>query len=101
MSFPNKKELNRARKKLSSVKPTLILPKNAPVVLRLKYDICKEFVKYILKHDLDQNQLAAQLGIDPARVSEIVKYKIELFTVDRLLSLLEKLRPVVKIKVAS
>jgi predicted XRE-type DNA-binding protein len=100
MSFPNSKEIERARKKLQKVEPTRLLKKNASQVDQLKFALCKEFIVYIREHDMSQQELAKLLEIDPARVSEIVKYKIELFTVDRLLSLMEKLNPNLKVTVA-
>jgi hypothetical protein len=41
------------------------------------------------------------LGIEPARLNEIVKYRIDLFTVDRLLGYVELLDPDIKVTVAS
>ena len=38
-----------------------------------------------------KRRLARQLNIDPARLNEIVKYPIDLFTVDKLLDLAEQL----------
>lgn len=100
MGMPSKQELERVRKKLSKVEPTFILPRNASVADRLKYDICKEFVIYLQENHMDQIELAKELRVDPARISEIVKYKIDLFTLDRLLKLLEKIRPDLDIRVA-
>lgn len=100
MSFPNKKELERARKKLANIEPVKSLSKNASQVDKLKFSLCKEFIIYIKVNQISQIDLAKELEIDPARVSEIVKYKIDLFTVDRLLCLLEKLRPSIKVTVA-
>lgn len=49
---------------------------------------------------MSQKQLADKLGIDPARLNEIVKYRIDLFTVDRLMGYLELLNPDLKVTVA-
>lgn len=100
MGFPEKKEFERVRKKLSKVEPTRSLPKNASKVERLKYDLCRQFVKYLLKHKISQKELASDLGIEPARLNEIVKYRIDLFTVDRLLNYAELLKPSLKVIVA-
>lgn len=99
MNFPNKKELERVRKKLSKVEPTRPLPKNATKVEKLKYDLCNQFVKYILKNKTTQKDLAIKLGIEPARLNEIVKYRIDLFTVDRLLACTLLLKPDLKVSV--
>ncbi len=100
MSFPNAKELERVRKKLKKVEPTPVLSASASAADQLKCALCKEFVVYLRVHKMTQLELAQELEIDPARVSEIVKYKIDLFTADRLLNLLERLNPKVKVTVA-
>lgn len=99
MGFPDEKELSRARKKLSKVEPTRPLPKNASKSDKLKYELCRQFVKYLLKHEITQKELAQEIDIEPARMNEIVKYRIDLFTVDRLLDYAERLKPNLKITV--
>ncbi len=100
MSFPSKNELERVRKKIKNIKPTAVLSSSASVADQLKFALCKEFVVYLRTHQISQLELAKELGVDPARVSEIVKYKINLFTVDRLLELLEQLIPKIKVTLA-
>lgn len=100
MAFPSEKELERARKKLTKVEPTRSLPKDASKADRLKYELCRQFVKHLLKHDMTQKELAQEIGIEPARMNEIVKYRIDLFTVDRLLNYVELLKPNLKITVS-
>jgi predicted XRE-type DNA-binding protein len=100
MSFPNAKELARVRKKLEKVETTQLLKKTASKADHLKFALCREFVLYLREHKMTQLELAKELDIDPARVSEIVKYKIDLFTADRLINLLEKLNPKLKLTVA-
>lgn len=99
MAFPNKKELSRARQKLTKVEPTRLLPPDASSADKLKFDLCKQFIVYLRTHDITQKELAERLGIEPARVNEIVKYKIELFTADRLMTYLELLNPKLKVTV--
>jgi len=100
VSFPSKKELERVKKKLKNVEPTQVLSSSASVADQLKFALCKEFVVYLRTHKMTQLELAQELGVDPARISEIVKYKINLFTADRLLELLEQLNPKIKVTVA-
>lgn len=99
MGFPDEKELSRVRKKLSKIEPTRSLPKDASKSDKLKYELCRQFVKYLLKHEMTQKELAKEIDIQPARMNEIVKYRIDLFTVDRLLDYAERLRPNLKITV--
>ncbi len=100
MSFPSSKELKKIRKELKNVEPTIIIGPSASAADQLKFTICKEMITYLRVRNLSQHELAEELGVDPARVSEIVKYKIDLYTVDRLLDLLEQLNPKVKVTVA-
>ena len=99
MGFPDEKELSRVRKKLSKIEPTRSLPKNASKSEKLKYELCRQFVKHLLKNEMTQKELAQEIDIEPARMNEIVKYKIDLFTVDRLLGYAERLKPNLKITV--
>lgn len=91
MGFPNEKELKVIRKKLEKVKPSLTLPKNASKADQVKYKLCEKFVEYLLEHKISQVQLAKKLKVDPSRINEIVKYRIDLYTVDKLMDLAEKL----------
>jgi predicted XRE-type DNA-binding protein len=101
MSFPSKKEIDRVLKKLENVVPTLVIDrKNASAVDKVKYDLCAEFVKYILDNKISQIELAEKLGVDKARVNKIVKYRIEYFTIDKLLSLLCIIKPNKELKVS-
>ena len=77
-----------------------MLPKNASNADRLKYQICERFVAYLLKNKMSQAQLARRLKVDPARINEIVKYRIDLYTVDKLLDLAERLELDLNVRVA-
>ncbi len=100
MGFPNEKELKLVRKKLAKVKPSLMLPKNASKADVLKYKLCEKFVIYVTENNISQVQLAKKLKVDPSRVNEIVKYRIDLYTVDKLMELAEKLHLDFNVKVA-
>ena len=91
MGFPSEKEPKSIRAKLEKAEPSRTLPKNASKADRLKYELCEKFVSYLLKHKMSQAQLARKLKVDPARINEIVKYRIDLYTVDKLLDLAERL----------
>ena len=100
MGFPTEKELKAIRPKLERAEPSRLLPKNASKADRLKYGLCEKFVIYLADHKMNQAQLARKLKIDPSRINEIVKYRIDLYTVDKLLDLAEKLNLELDIKVA-
>ncbi len=100
MGFPNSKELEKVRKKLEKVKPVRLLAAGASKADKLKFELCKQFVTYLQEEGVSQSALAKELEIEPARLNEIVKYRIELFTVDRLLDYVEMLNPKLKVTVA-
>lgn len=100
MGFPSEKKLNQIRSRLERAEPSRTLPENATKVERVKYKICEKFVAYLLENKVSQAELARRLKIDPARMNEIVKYRIDLFTIDKLLELAERLDPDIDIRVA-
>jgi predicted XRE-type DNA-binding protein len=101
MSFPSRKEIDRVLKKLENAEPSFVIDrKNASAVDKVKYDLCKEFVKYVLENKISQIELAEKLGFDKARVNKIVKYRIEYFTIDKLLALLSIIKPNKELKVS-
>lgn len=101
MSFPSRKDIDRVLKKLENAEPAFVIDrKNASAVDKVKYDLCKEFVKYVLENKISQIKLAEKLGVDKARVNKIVKYRIEYFTIDKLLSLLSIIKPNKELKVS-
>lgn len=100
MTFPSEKELEKIREKLDKADPSYLLPENATKAEKLKYELCKKFVVYIRKNKVTQLELSKQLNIDPARLNEIVKYKIHLYTVDKLIEFAQRLDPNLEIKVA-
>lgn len=100
MGFPSEKKLKEMRSKLANAEPSRELPENASTVEQVKYKICEKFIRYLLEHDLSQVELARKLKMDPARLNEIVKYRIDLFTIDKLLEFAEVLDPNIKVDVA-
>lgn len=100
MGFPSEKELKSIRKKLEKIEPSRLLPKNASKADQIKYKLCEKFVVYLMEHDMTQVQLAKKLKVDPSRINEIVKYKIDLYTVDKLMELAERLHLKFDVKVA-
>lgn len=91
MGFPSEKELKTIRAKLAKAEPSRLLPKHATKADQVKYKLCEKFVIYLTEHNMSQVQLAKKLKIDPSRINEIVKYRIDLYTVDKLMDLAEKL----------
>lgn len=101
INWPNEAELKATSKKLSKAKGSAGLPPNADPLDRTKYALCGEFVKYCLAHNISQRDIAARLDVSESRISEIVRYRIDKLTVDRLIKYLGKLNPKFKLHVAS
>lgn len=100
MTFPNEAKLKKIRESLDKAEPSYLLPENATKADILKYALCQKFVVHIQENKISQADLAKQLNMDTARLNEIVKYKINLFTVDKLIEFAQRLDPNLEIKVA-
>lgn len=100
MKYPSKARLKEMEKKLAHVEGAKGLPMNATAIQKLKYDLCKEIVTYIVQHRINQKDLADELGVDPAIVSKIINYNIEYFSVDKLGEYVAILNPKVEFKVS-
>lgn len=100
INWPSERTLKRMDKKLSRVKGSRGVPTPADPVERIKYSLCEAVVRYCQEHDLSQRDLAKLLDVNESRVSELVHYRIEKLTIDRLVKHLAKLKQTVKIQVA-
>ncbi len=100
--FPSETVLKHFRDKLSSPnykKSSIALPENPTELERAKYELCQLITKYHLKNKLKQKELAAKLEIDASRMSDILRGKIDSFTLDRLLGYAEKIHPRLRLKI--
>jgi predicted XRE-type DNA-binding protein len=77
-----------------------VLPAHAPLADHLKHDLCRQIIIYQHKKGLKQKELGKLLGVHEARVSEIVHYKIDKFTADKLMEFLETLNPKAHVRVS-
>lgn len=100
MGFPSEKELKAIRKKLDKMEPSRSLPKDASKAEHVKYKLCQKFVIYLLENKVSQTALAKKLKVDPSRINEIVRYRIDLYTIDKLMDLAEKLHLDFEVEVA-
>jgi predicted XRE-type DNA-binding protein len=97
---PTKKILGEIRKRTLKEKGSMVLPKKTNPVEKLKHEVCQRFIIFMNDKDLTQEELAKKIGIDKAKVSKIVRYKVSEFTVDRLIRFYSKINPHLKINVA-
>ncbi|MBK8201313.1 MAG: XRE family transcriptional regulator [Bdellovibrionales bacterium] len=58
---------------------------------RVKLDLCKHFVQFSISKKMKSKEVAELVGIPRSRMSEVVNYKIDKFTVDQLLKFLSSL----------
>jgi predicted XRE-type DNA-binding protein len=58
--------------------------------LKLRAQLMREVEKYIQDHHLTQMQAASCLGISQPRVNNLLRGKINLFTIDALVKMLSK-----------
>lgn len=100
LNWPAAETLKRMDKKLSRTKGSAVIPAEADPVERIKQGLCEVVVRYCQEHDLSQRDLAKILEVSESRVSEMVHYRIEKLTIDRLVKHLAKLKRTVKLQVA-
>ncbi len=67
------------------------LAKDASFEAQMKYSLCKLFVRFVVKNGIKAVELAEMLELPKTRVSDIMNYKTDKYTVDRLLSYAWKL----------
>ena len=81
-------------------KPSGMLPPNASSLDKTKYELCERLLGYMQEHDLTQRELAKKLGVVESRVSEVLHYRIQKVTLDRLVKYHQTLNPKFALKVA-
>jgi predicted XRE-type DNA-binding protein len=103
VKWPSEEELNKIRDRLSSdeVEGSTVLSADAPLVDRIKQDLCSKIVQYHLKNKISQKALGKKLGVDEPEMSRILHYKIERYSIDRLVGYLEILYPEVHFEVSA
>lgn len=100
MGFPDKKEIERALKKLEKTEGTLALNPDATPLEKLRFDLCQKFVKYKRAKKITGKELAEALGVDEPKVSKILRHRIDEFSTDRLIDLYSRLDSNLKLKVS-
>ena len=98
--FPSEKELKIIRRQMSRVRGSQGLPPAATPLDRGKYSVCEQILVFMRKKKMSQRDLAKALDTSETRVSEIVHYRIEKFTLDRLVEYLQMMKPMITVHVA-
>ena len=99
-NYPSEETLKKMDKNLAKVKGSAALPPGAGPVDIFKHELCAQFVRYHLEHEISQRELAKTIGLSEARMSEILHYRHGRFTADHLMKYLSKIKPNLRIKVA-
>ena len=101
--WPKAAVLEEMRSRLSSpdVEGSTVFGPDAPLADRIKQDLCSKIVRYHLKTQISQKDLASRLGVDEPEMSRILHYKIERYTIDRLVGYLQILYPHVRFEVSA
>ena len=102
--FPSEKVLKEMRDKLSDLNfdgGHWVVADDASVVDHTKYQLCQYIIKYLRENELSQRDVAIKLAIDEARISEIVRGRIDHFTVDRLIDYATQLYPDIKVEISA
>lgn len=98
--FPSSDEIKDVLNEIEKVDGSKFLSENAPIVDKLKFELCKSFIIYKQENGLSQRELAEKLEIDPALMSKILHYRFDDFTIDRLVKFLDVLHKEISIKIA-
>ena len=77
------------------------LPPSASTVERAKFQTCQMILRYKVDNGLLQKDIAKKIGADESRTSEILRTRIESFTLDRLIGYAEKLYPKLSVQITA
>jgi hypothetical protein len=67
------------------------LPENPTPLQKSKHEICREILIYQCKHKLNDKELAEKMELTLAETEDILYYRIDYFTLDRLMTYANKL----------
>ncbi len=93
-------EIRKAAARIGKRKGAGLLPPGASSLDKTKYDLCRRLAVYMREEDLTQRELAKKLGVVESRVSEVLHYRIQKITLDRLVKYHQVLNPGFSLKVA-
>ncbi len=99
--YPEENDLKEIFEKLSSdnVIGSTVIPKNASEGDKIKYKLCGKIVEYKVAHNLSQKELAERIGLDEPETSRVLHYKIERYSIERLLGYAVLIYPKLTIEV--
>ena len=75
------------------------LPENATYLEKAKYELCKKMVVYKREKKTSVEKLAQKIKLSEAEIDDILHYRINYFTLDRLMNYTSKLFPASEVKI--
>lgn len=96
--WPSEEIIKEAERKMKGGLASKLLAVGAGPVALVKQELCEHFIRYRQVEEISQRELAKRLGVTESRVSEILHYHHEQFTIDRLLELLHRVKPDLRMK---
>lgn len=97
--WPTEIEWKEIDKKIVKGMATKISAEQDPIS-RTKTELCSHFVRYFNLEKITQREMAKRLDVPESRISEILHYHHGRFTIDKLLALLSRIKPSIRIRVA-
>lgn len=68
-----------------------VLPENATLLEKSKYELCREILLYQRKHKLNDREMAKKMELTLAETEDVLYYRLAYFTLDRLMTYANKL----------
>ena len=75
------------------------LPENATPLEKSKYELCKKMIIYKREKKLTTEKIAQKISLSLAETEDILHYRTDYFTLDRLMSYTSKLFPTNEVKI--
>jgi len=100
MGYPSKSKLKEMDKKLKNIEGTLMVGPSSTPAERFRWELCQNLVRHMVQKNISQIEFAKLLGIDQARVSEVVNHRIDKVSTDKLIAYNEIINPKVEFKIA-
>lgn len=100
MGYPSKSKLKEMDEKLKKIEGTLMVGPSSSPAEKFRWELCQNLVRFMVQKNLSQIDFAKRLGIDQARVSEVVNHRIDKVSTDKLIAYNEIINPKVEFKIA-
>ena len=75
------------------------LPRNATSLQKAKYELCKQILIYKQDNELSTEEVAQRINLTNSETKDILHYRIDYFTLDRLMTYAERLLAPNEVKV--